>query len=398
MTRSFIAACLGLLLIVLIALSACSETTTRSQESAQTEINSAVPVTVAAAIEKDVPIRIDAIGNVQAYSTVEIKPQIDGKLARAYFREGDDVNEGELLFMIDPRPFEAALSQAKANLARDTAQMKAAEADARRYAELFEKGIVAEQEYDQRRTDLEALRATVQAASAAVQNAELELAYCYIHSPNDGRIGGLMVDPGNIVEGNSTTLAVINQIKPIYVNFSVPEQRLMEVRKYMSAAEKLKVEATVSAETDIPAFGELTFLNNEVDTMTGTILLKAAFPNEDELLWPGKFVNVSLTLATQKDAVVVPVQAVGRGQEGEYVFIVKPDLTVESRPVLTGNALGREVVIENGLRGGEKVVTNGQLRLSPGTKVKIEDNLETETQNSSGLTMKEGDGLEALPD
>lgn len=375
---------LGLLLFGLLLTLACSGGDASSpEESNQSGMGGTVPVTVATAVQKDVPVQISVIGNVEAYSTVEIKPQVDGKLARAYFEEGDYVKKGEPLFLIDPRPFEAALKQAEANLARAIAQMNDAEADTRRYKELFEKGIVSEQQYQQNLTNFEALKATVEADRAVVENAELELEYCNINSPVDGRMGRLMIDPGNVVEANTTTLAVINQVKPIYVNFSVPEQRLLEIRKYMTAAGKLRVEAVVPAERDNAVSGELTFLNNEVDTATGTILLKAIFPNEYELLWPGKFVNVTLTLTTQNDAVVIPSQAIQRGQEGEYVFVVKPDLTVESRPVLVSGRFEQEVVIERGLQGGERVVTSGQLRLGPGVKVEIKDDTENSAQKSA---------------
>jgi multidrug efflux system membrane fusion protein len=214
------------------------------------------------------------------------------------------------------------------------------------------------------------MRATVKADEAAVENARVQLGYCYIYSPIDGRIGKLMVNQGNMVKDNDTVLAVINQIKPIYVDFSVPEQDLPRIRRYM-AVEKLEVQAIIPNDKDSAAVGELSFINNQVDTSTGTILLKAIFPNENEALWPGQFVNVVLTLTRQTNAVVVPSAAVQTGQRGNYVFVVKSDLTVESRPVILGNEFGREVVIARGLQPGEKVVTEGQLRLAPGIKVEI---------------------------
>jgi multidrug efflux system membrane fusion protein len=224
----------------------------------------------------------------------------------------------------------------------------------------------------------------VKAGEASVENAKLQLEYCYIRSPIDGRLGELRVDPGNIVEENQTIMAIINQIKPIYVSFTVPEQNLLEIRKHMASTGKLKVEVTNPTEKSNPVSGELTFLNNEVDTTTGTIMLKALFSNEDELLWPGKFVNVALTLTTLYNAVVIPSQAVQTGQEGEYVFVVKPDLTVESRPVILGSRLEQDVVVQEGLDVQEKVVTNGQYDLSPGIKVEIKNSIESNSQNNSG--------------
>lgn len=336
----------------------------------QSGMNEAVPVTIATVVQKDVPVQIRAIGSVEAYSTVSVKSRVAGQLVEVNFKEGQEVKKGELIFLIDPRPFKAALNQAEANLAKDIAQMKKAEADARRYTDLFKRGIVSQQDYDQNRTNFEAMRATVKADEAAVENARIQLGYCYIYSPIDGRIGKLMVNQGNMVKDNDTVLAVINQIKPIYVDFSVPEQDLPRIRRYM-AVEKLEVQAIIPNDKDSAAVGELSFINNQVDTSTGTILLKAIFPNENEALWPGQFVNVVLTLTRQTNAVVVPSTAVQTGQQGNYVFVVKPDLTVESRPVILGNELGREVVIARGLQPGEKVVTEGQLRLAPGIKVEI---------------------------
>jgi len=371
----------GLVLVAL--LSACSN------GHSQPSVQSAVPVKVATVIQKDVPVQIRAIGNVEAYSTVSVKTQIAGELLGIYFKEGQEVKKGDLIFMIDPRPFEAALKQAEANLAKDVAQMKKAEVDTRRYTDLFKKGVVSSQDYDQARTNYETLKATVKADEAAVKNARLQLEYCYIHSPIDGRLGKLMVNQGNIVKEKETILVDINQTKPIYVGFSVPEQDLPRIKRYM-AVEKLKVQAIVPSDKDHPAIGELSFINNQVDTNTGTILLKAVFPNEDEALWPGQFVNVVLTLTTQKNAVVVPSSAVQTGQEGQYVFVVKPDLTVESRPVVVGDSLNQETVISKGLQSGERVVTEGQLALAPGVKVEIKSISEGETQraqNGTGLDM-----------
>ncbi|MBI2470562.1 MAG: efflux RND transporter periplasmic adaptor subunit [Planctomycetes bacterium] len=342
------------------------------------------PVTVAVAVQKDIPVQIHTIGNVEAYSTVSVKTQVEGELYRIHFKEGQEVQKGSLLFMIDPRPFKALLRQAVANLAKDTAQMKKAEIDTRRYEDLFKNGVVSRQEYDQYRTDYESLSATVKASDAAVVNARLQLGYCYIRSAINGRIGKLAVHQGNIVKANDSILVTINQTKPIYVTFSVPEQELSEIRKY-KAIGTLKVEVLVPGNEKNPTVGELTFINNEVNNSTGTIQLKAVFANEDESLWPKQFVKVALTLTIQQNAVVIPTQAMQMGQCGQYVFVVKPDLTVEFRPVVLGNSLNQETVIAKGLQPGEKVVTDGQLRLAPGIKVEIKNDLESLAQNNSGL-------------
>lgn len=322
-----------------------------------------------------------------------VKTRVEGELSRVYFKEGQEAKKGDLLFMIDSRPFKASLRQFEANLARDTAQMKKAEADARRYGALFKSGVVSKQEHDQYRANFEALRETVKANEAAVVNAKLQLGYCHIRSPINGRIGKLEVNQGNIVNDNDTILVTINQTKPIYVTFFLPEQELSEVRRYM-AHKSLKVEAIVPNDEMDPAVGELTFINNEVNKSTGTILLKAVFTNEDESLWPRQFVNVVLTLTTQPGAVVIPSQAIQVGQEGQYVYVVNSDFTVESRPVVLGNRFNQETVIAKGLQPGEKVVIDGQFRLAHGSKVEIKNNLEPLAQNSSGSHNQKDDNYE----
>jgi len=360
----------------------------------------ALPVEVATVVRKTVPVQLRVIGNVQAYSTVTVKSRVAGQIMQVYFKEGDDVKKGELLFMIDPRPFEAALKQAEANLERDLAQVKQAEAnlerdraqernaeaEANRYKLLFERGVVAQQQYDKFRTDWEALVATVEANRAAranaeaavladraaIENAKLQLSYCSIHSPMDGRTGSLLLQEGNIIKENDVSLVVINQITPIYVSFSVPEQYLGEIKKYMRAG-NLKVEAIVPNNEGSPYQGFISFVDNAVDTATGTIKLKGTFTNKDRRLWPGQFTNVVLTLTTEPNAIVVPSQTIQTGQQGQYVFIVDPDLTVESRSVVVGRTTDGETVIVKGLTPDEKVVTDGQLRLYPGAKVEIKN-------------------------
>lgn len=354
-----------------------------------------VPVRVARVEQKDVPVQLTAIGNVEAYSIVEVKPQVDGELSKVYFKEGENVKKGELLFLIDTRPYETALRQSEANMARDSALLKKAEQDALRYKDLISKGVVSAQQYDQVQADYESLVATVRADKAAVERARLELEYCSIKSPIDGRIGEILVHEGNTVESRSTLLAVINQTKPVNVNFSVPEQFLALIRSYMAEAGDLKVYASVPAGSrtegrkesegmkdsaepaveDEPAVGTLSFVDNKVNESTGTIMMKAVFQNESEKLWPGKFINVTINLTTQKDALVIPARALQSGQSGDYVFVVKPDSTVESRPVAPGARIGSEVVITKGLEPGELIVTEGQLRLGPGVKVRIEESV-----------------------
>ncbi|MCL5966530.1 MAG: efflux RND transporter periplasmic adaptor subunit [Deltaproteobacteria bacterium] len=328
----------------------------------------AVPVAMAVAEKKSVPIQVRAIGTVEAYSTVSVKTLVGGQLVKVGFVEGQDVRKGDLLFEIDPRPYEAALRSAEAALAKDSALKENAEKEVRRYSFLIEKDLVPKQQYDQVASNAAALGAVVKADEAAIENARLQLAYCFIHSPIDGRTGSLLVQQGNVVKGNETVLVTINRIVPIRVSFSVPEQHLSVIRKYQAAG-TLRVEAFPQDVQKAPARGSLTFIGNAVDTATGTIPLKGTFPNGDRRLWPGQFVNVVLTLTTQPDAVVVPSQAVQTGQAGQYLFVVKPDLTVESRPVAAGQTLDGGTVIEKGLQAGETVVTDGQLRLVPGAKV-----------------------------
>lgn len=330
-----------------------------------------VPVTSAAVIQKTVPVQLNAIGNVEAYSTVSVKSQIGGILNRVHFKEGQDVRKGDILFTIDPRPYEAALKQAEANLAKDNAQLENAREEVRRYAELVKKGYVAQQQYDQIRTNAATFEAAVNADKAVVENARLQLKYCYIYSPITGRTGNLFANQGNLIKSNAdTSMVVINQIQPIYVTFSVPEQYLIEIKRYMAEG-KLKVEAFLSKEDMKPEQGVLTFIDNAVDVATGTIKLKGTFANKEKRLWPGQFVNAVLTLMSQPNAIVVPAQSIQTGQKGQYVFVIKNDLTVEDRTINVGRTLNSETVIEKGLQSGEKVVTDGQLRLVPGAKVEI---------------------------
>jgi len=332
----------------------------------------AVPVTVATVVQRDIPVQLRAIGNVEPYSTVSVKSQVEGQLAQVHFVEGQRVKQGDLLFTVDPRPFEAALRQAQATMARDAAEARNAAVDAKRRTQLLAQGFVSRDEYDQSQTKAASSAAAVKAGEAAVENARLQLAYCSIRSPIDGRVGQVLVHAGNIVEANDTLLAVINQVRPIYVSFSVPEQQLPQVRE-RAAAGKLAVQALVPHHGDAPVVGELSFINNTVDMTTGTVLLKALFQNDDETLWPGQFVDVAVTLAVQRDAVLVAAEAIQVGQQGQYVFVVAADESAEVRPVVPGDRIGSEIVVTQGLAAGERVVTDGQIRLAPGLKVEIKD-------------------------
>jgi membrane fusion protein, multidrug efflux system len=338
----------------------------------------AVPVLVVTAMQKTMPLQIRAVGNVEPFSTVSVKSQVTGVLTQAHFKEGQDVKKGQLLFTIDPRPLEAVLKQAEANLARDAAQLQNAREQARRYAELFKKQYVSQEQYEQIRTNADALEATVEADKAAVENARVQLSYCYIYSPIDGQVGSLLVNEGNLVRVNDATpLVVVNQITPINVTFSVPEQNLGDIMRHMSAG-SLKVEARFQSDDGRPEGGILSFIDNAVDRTTGTIKLKAEFKNAQRRLWPGQFINVALTLSTQADAVVVPAEAIQVGPEGQHVFVIKPDKSVEVRPVVVARTDEGEAVVSQGLQPGEQIVREGQFLLGPGSRIEIKDDKPTE--------------------
>ncbi len=344
----------------------------------------AVPVLVATAQQKAIPIQIRAVGNGEPFATVSVKSQVTGVLMQAHFKEGQNVKKGQLLFTIDPRPFEAAVKQAEANLARDVAQLQNAREQARRYAELLKKQYVSQEQYDQIRTNADALESVVEADKAAVENVKVQLTYCYIYSPIDGQVGSLLVNEGNLVRVNDgTPLVVINQLSPINVTFSVPEQHLANIKRHMATG-TLKVDARFPSDEGRPEQGNLAFVDNAVDRVTGTIKLKAEFKNSARRLWPGQFINVAVTLSTQADAVVIPSEAVQVGPEGQQVFIVKEDKRVEVRSVTVGQTQEGEAVIVKGLAAGEMVVREGQFLLGPGSQVDIKDATKTtETKEGS---------------
>ncbi|MGE5243939.1 MAG: efflux RND transporter periplasmic adaptor subunit [Betaproteobacteria bacterium] len=380
--------------LVLPLAAACSRTSAAPMRRGGA--GAAVPVVTATVAQKDVPVDIAAIGNVEAYDLVTVRSQVTGQLTEAHFREGDFVKKGDLLFRLDARPFEAALQQAQANLSRDEALLAQAEAQlgrdgaqadyqqlqAERQAQLASRGIVSKDMAEQARAAADAIAAGVKADKAAVEsakaqltaqqaavdNARVQLGFTVITSPITGRTGNLAVKVGNLVTANSTELISIAGIQPVYVTFAVPAVHLPTIKEHMTA-ETLSVVATPQDADARPATGRLTFVDNAVDPATDTIKLKATFDNPDRRLWPGQFARVSLRVMTLPHAVVVPTEAVQTGQDGQYVFVVKQDATVEQRPVSVGQRVDQDVVVDKGLQPGETVVTEGQLRLEPGTRV-----------------------------
>jgi multidrug efflux system membrane fusion protein len=366
-----------LCLLVMNVVAGCSRDAASESEAAVHRRQMALPVSVQDVVEKTLPIQVQAVGTVQAYATVSVKAQVDGELMAVHFKDGQCVEAGAPLFTIDPRPVQVQLKQMQAALARDSAQLENALKELERIKSVVGKGYVSEEQHDQAIANATALKATVQADEAGIENVKLQLSYCFINSPIDGCLGALKVDRGNLVKSNDAAnpLVVINQITPVYVNFFIPEKYLPDVRKYM-ASEKLEVDATMPGREDLPAKGEVTFMDNAVDPSTGTIQLRATFPNKNKSLWPGQFVNVVVTLTKKRGALVIPSRAVQTGQAGPYVFVIKPDLTAEYRPIVEGRTVNEEVIIDQGLQSGEKVVIDGQLGLFPGAHVKIAEALD----------------------
>jgi membrane fusion protein, multidrug efflux system len=331
----------------------------------------AMPVTAAAVETMDVPLEVTAVGHVDAYSNVAVRTRVGGEVTRVAFREGQDVKAGDLLFELDRRPYQSALAEAEANLERDRARAREADENLKRYAELVKKDYVTKEQFSQATANADALRATVKGDEAAVETARLNLSYCTIAAPISGRTGGLLVHPGNLVKANDDrSLVLINQIEPIYVTFAVPEGALADVKK-RAAAGALKVSALPNGPGAVASEGLLTFIDNAVDATTGTINLRATFPNRERALWPGQFTNVQLVLATDAGATVAPNTAVMPGQGGSFAYVIKADDTVEARPVAVRRVFRQWSIVEKGLAPGEKVVTDGQLRLAPGVKVTI---------------------------
>jgi len=358
------------------------------------------PVVVATAVRRDVPIEVQEVGTVEAYTTVSVKSLVTGEITDIFFKEGDYVHKGDKLFSIDSRTYEAQLKQAEANLLRDKALRAQAEANlkrdtasqqyardtAERYQGLLKDGIVSRdqteqlasqanasaQSVDADRAAIDSAQAQIEADQANINNIKVQLSWCVQPATIDGRTGNIGVKKGNIVSANTVEVLTINQVTPIYVTFSVPEAKLNDIRKYMAIG-KLPVLAKAQDEPGPGETGAVTFIDNSVDTTTGTIKIKGTFENKDLKLWPGQFLNVTLRLTTQNNAITVPNEAVQNGQDGQFIYVVKSDRTVEARPVTIGERIDQDLVIQKGLEAGETVVTQGQLRLQPGSLVSIGD-------------------------
>lgn len=327
-----------------------------------------VPVVIAVAQERDMPVQLRAIGNVMAYSTVTIRSQVTGQIAKVHFQEGQDVKALDPLFTIDQRPFLGRLAHTRADLERDKAQLDNARLEFERAQKLFAAQVASRDEIEKAEAAYKTWQGTVLGAGADYSNALLNLDWSTIRAPISGRTGHLLGHVGNIAKAPDDALLSINQVQPIYVAFSVPEQFLPIIRRRMSET-NLTVEVTFANQTGAPPRGELTFVDNAVNPTTGMIQLKATFPNADNSLWPGQFVHAALTLSQRPRSVLVPSEAIQSGQNGEFVFVVKSDQTVEVRRVKPGMVAGGETVVEDGVKAGETVVVDGQLRLVPGVKI-----------------------------
>ena len=419
--RLLLRICISLLVLTTVFLSGCT-----NKAAQQGFARPPAPVTTATAITQDVPNYLDAIGKTVSREVVAIQPQVSGRILTIHFADGANVSKGQLLFTIDTRPFEANLrqaqanvskdlalkKQAEANLARDLAQSRYADTELKRSRTLVEQGIVSREQYDQSQSNSESLKATleadkaairsaeesIKADTAAVDNAKVELSYCYIRSPIDGRAGQRLVDIGNVVSpggsgGGSNTgsagsntppgnaLVVIERINPIYADFAIPQDKLAQVQLQMREG-TLKTEVRLPDWTD-PVAGQLTFLDNAVQTATGTINLRATVSNSDHRLWPGRFVNIRLVLNTIPGAVLVPATAPQMSAKGSFVYIVKADSTAEQRQVTLGQRQGDLIVVENGVNAGERVVTVGQVGVTPGGKVRVEEPRQPETTSAA---------------
>jgi membrane fusion protein, multidrug efflux system len=334
-----------------------------------------VPVTVASAERRPMPFELSATGTVEPLQTVSVQAQVVGTLRRIAFKEGDEVKQGQLLFEVDPRPYRAALDQAVAALNRDSAQATNAAQDEARYKTLADKQYVTAQQYEQVRTTAAAARATLAGSQAAVEQARLNLQYATIRAPISGRTGSLMIREGNLVRTTGTqALVTINQIRPILVRFAVPASNLPLIQEHLG--KDVVVRADVGGGEN-PSEGTLSFVDNAVDTATGTILLKGRFPNDDGALWPGAFVNVRLQLYVEPDALVVPSAAVVAGQQGSFVYVIQKDNTAATRPVTVSRTAGDYAIVNGDVQPGDRVVTDGQLRLRQGAKVQIKAEADT---------------------
>ena len=396
-TRSRLTQVIGLAFVVFLSFITWRLLGDKSNQAAPNPRGEVVPVEITKASQQDVPIEIKSIGNVEPISTISVRSQVEGVLERVHFTPGQEVKKGDLLFTIDPRPLQAALGQAEANLlkamnavrqgedivAKDEATARNLRTIAKRDAVLIESGVISREEYDTAVSAADAgdatvrsdqssvanLQAAVKAEQANVENARVQLSYATIHAPMTGKTGNLAVTAGNLVRSNDTNaLVTITAAAPIYATFSVPEQELSRIKQNATSS-AFKTQAVIPGDESHPALGKLSLVDNTVDTTTGTIRLKATFDNADRRLYPGQFVNVVLTLGIEQSATVVPSPAVQIGQDHSFVYVVNPDMTVAVRNVKTGGSIGDQTVIEDGLQPNEEVVTDGQLRLVPGAKV-----------------------------
>lgn len=369
MKAGWMGACASALLVV-----ACS----KGPEKARAP--QAVPVRVAKVQERAVPLTLQAVGTVEASNLISVRPQVGGVVTQVAFREGQEVEKGQLLFQIDPRPYQAALQSAQQTLARDRALAEAAQADLARYQKLVEKEFVTREQYDQKVAAAASSKATLGADQAAVDVAKLNLAYCAVRAPDSGRTGQVLVRQGNLVKANDdNALVTIARVKPVLVSFSIPEAKIEALRAKQTALATFVTPKLAQT----PIEGKLTFINNTVDTATGTLLLKAEFPNQDERLWPGQYVDVRLELGTDPHAVTVPVEAVQTGQGGTYVFVVEGG-KAQQRPVKLARQTSQLAVIDQGLKPGETVVTDGQLRLVSGAQVTVSGEQGAESAQATG--------------
>lgn len=330
------------------------------------------PVMVGVAQARDVPVELRPIASVEPFATVTVRSRVSGQMQKIHVTPGQDIKAGDLLFEIDPRPFEIALHEAEARLDRDIALAKNAQVDADRMAGLRKNNVATQEEADKMQFAAEAAKATVRADEAAIEHEKLQIDYSKIHSPVNGRAGSYLADVGNVIKEDDTDLLIINQIQPIYVSFALPEQDLARVKQHMQPTAPM-VDVIIPPDTAARETGQLSFIDNKVDSTTGTIRMRATFANEDRRLWPGQFVQATLKLTIEKDATVVPTRAVQTGQQGKFVFVVRDDLTAELRPVTIRREIGDDSVIDSGLAPGERVVLDGHLRVVPGAKVSIKD-------------------------
>jgi multidrug efflux system membrane fusion protein len=356
------------LFFAFLAASGCSK-----EQAAPPPVAAATPVIVSKVAQRAMPVQLTAIGNVGGY-TVSVEAQVSGELLEVHFKEGGFVQKGQLLFTIDPRPYEAVLAQRQATLMRDKAVAANNRAQAQRFSNLLSEGVVSPSDADASTSAAAAAEATVAADEAALKTAQLNLEYCQIYSPMDGRTGAVLVKPGNLVKVADVPLVVIKRLAPIPVDFMVPQEYLPDIKKYL-AARPLRVEATVPNSSGRPEVGKLIFVDNTIDPTTGTIRLRALFDNSSNALWPGLYVNTLMTLAEQANATVIPSQAITAGQQGSFVYVVQPDGTVAPRAVTSSRSVQGQAVIDKGLKPGETVVTDGQVRLVPGARVQIKNNL-----------------------